>query len=135
MYNQPGRNDRYAADRTAEDLEGQNDDALQGLSQKVKLLKNVRFPLSPPTKVTEAHSLRWQITINIGNEVRDSTKMLNGMVRLFFLVSLSFLSFLATFFRLYLLDTADIAAESPLTMSSTRRTTLSTRRATFSVRQ
>lgn len=42
MYNQPGRNERYAADRTAEDLEGQNDDALQGLSQKVKLLKNVR---------------------------------------------------------------------------------------------
>ncbi|GJN87834.1 hypothetical protein Rhopal_000789-T1 [Rhodotorula paludigena] len=57
MYNRPS--DRYAADRTAEDIEGQNDEALEGLSQKVKLLKN--------------------ITINIGNEVRDSTKMLNGM--------------------------------------------------------
>ncbi|GAA6054997.1 hypothetical protein JCM3770_000485 [Rhodotorula araucariae] len=57
MYNRPS--DRYAADRTAEDLEGQNDEALEGLSAKVKLLKN--------------------ITINIGNEVRDSTKMLNGM--------------------------------------------------------
>ncbi|GAA5994844.1 hypothetical protein JCM5350_000911 [Sporobolomyces pararoseus] len=50
---------RYAQDRTAEDIEGQNDEALGQLSQKVKLLKN--------------------ITINIGNEVRDSTKMLNGM--------------------------------------------------------
>ncbi|GAA6000917.1 hypothetical protein JCM10207_004718 [Rhodosporidiobolus poonsookiae] len=57
MYNNPSN--RYAADRTAEDLEGQNEEALEGLSQKVKLLKN--------------------ITINIGNEVRDSTKMLNGM--------------------------------------------------------
>ncbi|BGP13224.1 hypothetical protein JCM10213_005006 [Rhodosporidiobolus nylandii] len=58
MYN-AGPGQRYAADRTAEDLEGQNEEALEGLSQKVKLLKN--------------------ITINIGNEVRDSTKMLNGM--------------------------------------------------------
>ncbi|CEQ39196.1 SPOSA6832_00704 [Sporobolomyces salmonicolor] len=57
MYNRPS--DRYAADRTAEDIEGQNDEALEGLSNKVKLLKN--------------------ITINIGNEVRDSTKLLNGM--------------------------------------------------------
>ncbi|GAA5974119.1 hypothetical protein JCM11641_003447 [Rhodosporidiobolus odoratus] len=57
LYNRQG--DRYAADRTAEDLEGQNEEALEGLSQKVKLLKN--------------------ITINIGNEVRDSTKMLGGM--------------------------------------------------------
>ncbi|GAA5873296.1 hypothetical protein JCM3774_005934 [Rhodotorula dairenensis] len=57
MYNKPS--DRYAADRTADDIQGQNDEALEGLSQKVKLLKN--------------------ITINIGNEVRDSTKMMNGM--------------------------------------------------------
>ncbi|GAA5826168.1 hypothetical protein JCM11251_007192 [Rhodosporidiobolus azoricus] len=57
MYNRPS--ERYAAERTAEDLEGQNEEALEGLSQKVKLLKN--------------------ITINIGQEVRDSTKMLNGM--------------------------------------------------------
>lgn len=42
MYNRPS--DRYAADRTAEDIEGQNDEGLEGLSQKVKLLKNVRCP-------------------------------------------------------------------------------------------
>ncbi|GAA5902956.1 hypothetical protein JCM6882_009653 [Rhodosporidiobolus microsporus] len=39
MYNRPG--ERYAAERTAEDLEGQNEEALEGLSQKVKLLKNI----------------------------------------------------------------------------------------------
>ncbi|KAG0662239.1 hypothetical protein C6P46_003425 [Rhodotorula mucilaginosa] len=38
MYNKPS--DRYAADRTADDIQGQNDEALEGLSQKVKLLKN-----------------------------------------------------------------------------------------------
>ncbi|GAA5924198.1 SNARE domain- containing protein [Sporobolomyces koalae] len=58
LYNQ-NPSQRYAQDRAAEDIEGQNDEALGQLSQKVKLLKN--------------------ITINIGNEVRDSTKMLNGM--------------------------------------------------------
>ncbi|GAA5845722.1 hypothetical protein JCM5353_001689 [Sporobolomyces roseus] len=58
MYNSPSPSQRYQ-DRQAEDIEGQNDEALGALSQKVKLLKN--------------------ITINIGNEVRDSTKMLNGM--------------------------------------------------------
>ncbi|KAK4051278.1 protein transport protein bet1 [Microbotryomycetes sp. JL221] len=45
--------------RRAEDLETQNDDLVQGLSAKVRLLKD--------------------ITTNIGNEVRDSTKMLGGM--------------------------------------------------------
>ncbi|KAM0788027.1 hypothetical protein ACM66B_006226 [Microbotryomycetes sp. NB124-2] len=45
--------------RRAEDLETQNDDLVQGLSAKVRLLKD--------------------ITVNIGNEVRDSTKMLSGM--------------------------------------------------------
>lgn len=59
MYNSPSPSQRYQ-DRQAEDIEGQNDEALGALSQKVRLLKN--------------------ITINIGNEVRDSTKMLNGMV-------------------------------------------------------
>jgi blocked-early-in-transport protein 1 len=44
MYNKPS--DRYAADRTADDIQGQNDEALEGLSQKVKLLKNVSLSLS-----------------------------------------------------------------------------------------
>jgi blocked-early-in-transport protein 1 len=80
MYNRPS--ERYAADRTAESLEGQNDEALEGLSAKVKLLKNVRLPLSAPSsrRLADASGVLAQITIGIGNEVRDSTKMLNGMV-------------------------------------------------------
>jgi len=45
--------------RYADDLEGQNDEALEGLSAKVKLLKD--------------------ITIGIGNEVRESTRQLSNM--------------------------------------------------------
>ncbi|CAE6422372.1 unnamed protein product [Rhizoctonia solani] len=45
--------------RFAEDLEGQNDERLEGLTAKVKLLKD--------------------ITIGIGNEVRDSTVQLGQM--------------------------------------------------------
>jgi len=45
--------------RFADDLEGQNDEALDGLSAKVKLLKD--------------------ITIGIGNEVRESTIQLSQM--------------------------------------------------------
>jgi len=55
-------NDSYAqpnGHRYADDLEGQNDEALDGLSAKVKLLKD--------------------ITIGIGNEVKESTKQLSRM--------------------------------------------------------
>ncbi|KAF8807215.1 protein transport protein BET1 [Phlegmacium glaucopus] len=45
--------------RYADDLEGQNDEAIEGLSAKVKLLKD--------------------ITIGIGNEVRESTMQLSQM--------------------------------------------------------
>ncbi|KAK0456319.1 protein transport protein BET1 [Armillaria borealis] len=45
--------------RYADDLEGQNDEMLEGLSAKVKLLKD--------------------ITIGIGNEVRESTVQLSHM--------------------------------------------------------
>ncbi|KII93666.1 hypothetical protein PLICRDRAFT_400543 [Plicaturopsis crispa FD-325 SS-3] len=48
-----------AGQRYMDDLEGQNDDHLEGLSAKVKLLKD--------------------ITIGIGNEVRDSTVQLSQM--------------------------------------------------------
>jgi len=49
----------YLNTRTAEDLESQNEEELEGLGAKVKLLKD--------------------ITISIGNEVRDSTKLLGNM--------------------------------------------------------
>ncbi|KAJ7071229.1 hypothetical protein C8F01DRAFT_1206790 [Mycena amicta] len=45
--------------RFADDLEGQNDEALEGLSAKVRLLKD--------------------ITVGISNEVRESTKQLSEM--------------------------------------------------------
>ncbi|KAK0555762.1 protein transport protein bet1 [Tilletia horrida] len=47
----------YAQQRTAEDLEEANDQRLEGLSARVKMLKD--------------------ITVGIGNEVRDSTKDLD----------------------------------------------------------
>lgn len=46
--------------RTAEQLEEQNDEHLEGLSAKVRILKD--------------------ITVGIGNEVRDSTKDLDSLV-------------------------------------------------------
>ncbi|KAI9512353.1 protein transport protein BET1 [Russula earlei] len=48
-----------AGARFADDLEGQNDEAIEGLSAKVKMLK--------------------EITIGIGNEVRESTIQLSQM--------------------------------------------------------
>ncbi|KAK7064400.1 SNARE complex subunit [Favolaschia claudopus] len=55
----PLQNIEPSGHRFADDLEGQNDEALDGLSAKVKLLKD--------------------ITIGIGNEVRESTKQLSEM--------------------------------------------------------
>lgn len=49
----------YTATRTAEDLEEQNDQRLQGLTARVSMLK--------------------EITLNIGTEVRDSTKDLGAL--------------------------------------------------------
>jgi len=49
----------FAGTRFADDLEGQNDDAIEGLGAKVKLLK--------------------EITMGIGNEVRESTIQLSQM--------------------------------------------------------
>ncbi|KAJ3551219.1 hypothetical protein NM688_g4830 [Phlebia brevispora] len=53
--------------RFADDLEGQNDEALNGLTAKVKLLKD------------NADGVVLKITIGIGNEVRDSTVQLTQM--------------------------------------------------------
>lgn len=68
--------------RYVDDLEGQNDEQLEGLSAKVKLLKDVSatshataFLLIPGTHPSI------KITIGIGNEVRESTVQLSHMVR------------------------------------------------------
>ncbi|KAG1810143.1 uncharacterized protein HD556DRAFT_30428 [Suillus plorans] len=56
-YNSP--NPGPSGHRYVDDLEGQNDEALEGLAAKVKLLKD--------------------ITVGIGNEVRESTVQLSQM--------------------------------------------------------
>jgi len=58
-YNASSDTAAFAGSRFADDLEGQNDEAIEGLSAKVKMLK--------------------EITIGIGNEVRESTVQLSQM--------------------------------------------------------
>ncbi|KAH8992030.1 protein transport protein BET1 [Lactarius akahatsu] len=60
-YHHPSSSDGtpFGGTRFADDLEGQNDEAIEGLGAKVKLLK--------------------EITIGIGNEVRESTVQLSQM--------------------------------------------------------
>jgi blocked-early-in-transport protein 1 len=69
--------------RYADDLEGQNDEHLEGLSAKVKLLKDVCC-LVRSDLVYAWHSLHRpfvKLSIGIGNEVRESTIQLSQMVR------------------------------------------------------
>lgn len=69
--------------RFADDLEGQNDEMLEGLSAKVKLLKNVSLlclVIIIPSHLTFISNKK-KITIGIGNEVRESTIQLSQMVR------------------------------------------------------
>ncbi|KAN0063224.1 protein transport protein bet1 [Thecaphora frezii] len=58
-----GRMAAYASQRTAEDLEEQNDQRLEGLSARVKMLKD--------------------ITTGIGNEVREGTKDMGALSEAF----------------------------------------------------
>lgn len=68
--------------RYADDLESQNDEQLEGLSAKVKLLKDVRARSSFCPWLRCSHVCLPKITIGIGNEVRESTVQLSQMVRL-----------------------------------------------------
>ena len=52
-------------------LESQNDEMIEGLSQKVKLLKNVM------TFLDEVDLL--QVTVRIGEEIRDSSNLMDTM--------------------------------------------------------
>ncbi|KNZ63124.1 blocked early in transport 1 [Puccinia sorghi] len=51
--------------RTAEQLEAQNDDAIEGLSAKVRLLKDITTSL--------------QISLNIGTEVKQSSSLIASL--------------------------------------------------------
>jgi len=68
--------------RYADDLEGQNDEQLEGLSAKVKLLKDVRG-LVRWLRGPHSPVYLTKITIGIGNEVRESTVQLSQMVHWF----------------------------------------------------
>jgi len=75
-------------------LEGQNDDMIEGLSQKVKILKDVPLPFPPASllavsraeerlateKLVEKHK-SWcvQVTVKIGSEIRDSSNLMDTM--------------------------------------------------------
>lgn len=73
--------------RFADDLEGQNDEHLEGLSAKVKMLKDVSESsilyglMMMNSSGLQSRFLSLQITIGIGNEVRESTVQLSQMVR------------------------------------------------------
>jgi hypothetical protein len=68
----------------ADDLEGQNEEHLEGLAAKVKLLKDVRAlgRLCAGRAADRGRLCRaLQIGLAVGNEVRESTKQLSEMVR------------------------------------------------------
>ena len=72
-----GRSSPYSTQRPAEDLESQNDEQIEGLRAKVNMLKNV----NEWSAKTHASCLRArQVTIGIGNEVKESTVQLSQMV-------------------------------------------------------
>lgn len=68
-----------AGQRYADDLEGQNDEALEGLSLKVKQLKEANLIVFGSLGFANLHTL--QITKEIGNITRESTQQLSEMVR------------------------------------------------------
>ena len=80
-----GRSSPFSAYRSAEDLESQNDEQIEGLRAKVQMLKNVSKSISTRKRldhlrlVTDLHAC--QVTIGIGNEVKESTVQLSQMVR------------------------------------------------------
>jgi hypothetical protein len=79
----PYQSDSYS--RTAQQLEHQNDDKLEGLMSKVRILKDVSCHCVSWLPRKKTH-LRKQVTIGIGDEVRQSNMELGNMVRLTALV-------------------------------------------------
>jgi len=72
------------SDAVLSELEGQNDVQLEGMSAKVKMLKDVcslPFPPSPPLPCSPPASNKHpqQITLAIGDEIRDSSALTDTM--------------------------------------------------------
>jgi len=73
------------SDAVLSELEGQNDVQLEGMSAKVKMLKDVcslpfsPLPCSPPLLPTSFQQHPQQITLAIGDEIRDSSALTDTM--------------------------------------------------------
>lgn len=71
------------SDAVLSELENQNDQHLEGISAKVKMLKDVRLhsPLLPPLSrpLFQSPANVPQITVSIGDEIRSSSSMADSM--------------------------------------------------------
>lgn len=71
------------SDAVLSELENQNDQHLEGISAKVKMLKDVRlhFPLLPPLfrPLFQSPANVPQITVSIGDEIRSSSSLADSM--------------------------------------------------------
>jgi hypothetical protein len=77
-YSSPYLGQSYS-NRTADELEAQNDEEIDGLSAKVKMLKDVRLLIMYLVE-EPFNSLFPQISLGIGNEIRESTTLAEAMV-------------------------------------------------------
>ena len=70
------------SDAVLSELENQNDQELEGISAKVKMLKDVRHPPPSPallsTSTRPANTLV-QLTVSIGDEIRSSSSLADAM--------------------------------------------------------
>ena len=66
------------SDAVLDELESQNDDEVIGITNKVKMLKNVATPC-PRSDSDPNLYLHLQLTVAIGDEIRDSSKLADKM--------------------------------------------------------
>ena len=70
------------SDAVLSELENQNDNELEGISAKVKMLKNVRLPipfLTQLSTLTQPANTIIQLTVSIGDEIRSSSSLADAM--------------------------------------------------------
>lgn len=75
-----GYNRGQYSDAVLSELENQNDNELEGISAKVKMLKDVRLSYPPPTSIpTCSANTLLQLTVSIGDEIRSSSSLADAM--------------------------------------------------------
>lgn len=70
------------SDAVLSELENQNDNELEGISAKVKMLKNVRLSipfLTQLSTLTQPANTIVQLTVSIGDEIRSSSSLADAM--------------------------------------------------------